>query len=188
MSEKKEVEKYNYAILQETSDEEAETWLYFLRYEGNEAELKFLGEQLEQVKWKLLEDLSTFDLDMENLVSEQTAKEMTKVDTNYYTFHRKFDGTLKHVDLGFKSHYNNKRKIKKANEVLGIGKIEEFIDKEDYDPESVAVGDDEEDDEEDEEEESEEEEEEEEKPKKKKGTLPKKVEVPRFAKAKKHHK
>ena len=45
----------------------------------------------------LEEDLSTFDLDLEHPVSEQTAKELIQVELNVY-FHRKFDGKLKKID------------------------------------------------------------------------------------------
>ena len=129
-----------YAILQETSGEESESWLYFIKYQGNEDALSHLEKQLEKVDWYIVDDLSTFDLETNFLVCERTAKEMTKVDLNYYSFHRKFDGKLKNIDLGFKDHHSNEKKMSKAFNVLGYGKIEDFIDQEDIDPEDIGSG------------------------------------------------
>lgn len=192
-----------YAVLQETSGEECESWLYFIKYQGNEEALAHLEKQLDQVEWYIVDDLSTFDLETKYLVSETTAKEMTMIDLNHYSFHRKFDGKLKKIDLGFKDSHKNEKKMSKAFNVLGYGKIEEFIDQEDVNPEdlvsrSESESDSEsEDDDSDLESESESEssssssEEEKEKREKKKGKLPEvvskkpqKVEIPRFAKAK----
>lgn len=130
-------EKFTYAVLQETNGEEYESWLYFIRYQGNESELAHIKRQLETVDWTMDDDLSCFDLETDYLVSEQTAKEMTKVDLNHCSFHRKFDGKLKRVDLGFKSGQSDSKKIRKAFKVLGYGKIENFIDREDIDPEDL---------------------------------------------------
>lgn len=126
-----------YAILQETNGGENETWINFIRYQGNEEALEYLNTQLNTVEFYILDDLSTFDLETEVLVSELTAKEMTKVDLNHYSFHRKFDGVLKKIDLGLKDGQSNNRKLKNIFKVLGYGKIEEFIDQEDIDPEDL---------------------------------------------------
>ena len=88
-----------YAVLMETNGEEHESWYYFLKFNGNESKLKYLSKQIEQIEMYIIDEMSTFDLDLENLVSEQTAKEMTKVELNSVTFHRKFDGQLQHVNL-----------------------------------------------------------------------------------------
>jgi hypothetical protein len=77
-------------------------------------------------------------MDLEYLVHEQTAKEMTMVDLNHCSFHRKFDGKLEKINLGFKDHYSDEKKMKKAFNVLGYGKIEEFIDQEDVDEELLV--------------------------------------------------
>lgn len=130
--------QYTYAILMETNDTEAESWYFFLRKEGNEEALKYLQNQLEQVKWELMEDLSTFDLELDYYVSASTAKEMTKVDLNAHSFHRKFDGKLEMIDLGFNKKDKNKTKICKAFDILGYGQIEEFISDEDIDEEDLV--------------------------------------------------
>lgn len=142
MSEKEEtqqpvVNEYTYALLQETSGEECESWYYFIRYQGNEAALAHLEKQLDDVDWYVLDDLSTFVIETQYLVSEQTAKQMTKVDLNPASFHRKFDGKLKMIDLGFKPHYKTEKKMAKAFDKLSYGKIEDYVDDEDIDPEDM---------------------------------------------------
>ena len=126
-----------YAILQETNGEENETWINFIRYKGNEEALEHLAKQLSTVEFYILDDLSTFDLETDYLVSELTAKEMSKVDLNHYSFHRKFDGVLKKIDLKLKDGQSNDRKLKNIFKVLGYGRIDEYIDEEDIDPEDM---------------------------------------------------
>jgi hypothetical protein len=187
-----------YAILQETSGEESESWLYFIKHQGNEEALVHLNKQLQKIDWYIVDDLSTFDLEIDYLVSERTAKEMSKVDLNHYSFHRKFDGKLKKIDLGIKDHHSNEKKMSKVFDVLGYGKIEDYIDEEDIDPEDInsesnsdesdSVSDSDSNSESESENESKREEE---TKSKKKGKLPDvvskkppKIEIPRFAKAK----
>ena len=122
-----------YATLMETSGEEQESWYYFIKVDGNEEALKNLQDQLEKVDWYILDDLSTFDLDLDYYVSANTAKEMTKLELNHCSFHRKFDGKLKNIDFDFKKKDGNETKICKVFDVLGYGQIEEFIDDEDID-------------------------------------------------------
>ena len=129
-----------YAILMETSGSECESWLYFIRVEGNEENLKHLNDQLSDVEWYIIDDMCTFDLELEHLVSAQTAKEMSKLDLNHYSFHRKFDGKLEKIDLGFSKKDKNKKKIKKAFGILGYGLIEDFINDEDVDPNDLVSG------------------------------------------------
>jgi ribosomal protein S21 len=126
-----------YATLMETSGEEQESWYYFIKVDGNEEALKNLQEQLEKVDWYILEDLSTFDMDLDYYVSASTAKEMTKLELNHCSFHRKFDGKLKNIDFEFKKKDGNETKICKVFDVLGYGQIEEFIDDEDIDDEDL---------------------------------------------------
>ena len=59
-----------YAVLMETNGEECESWLYFIKHDGNEDKLQHLLKQLEQIEMYIIDDLSTFDLDLEHLVSE----------------------------------------------------------------------------------------------------------------------
>lgn len=140
-----------YAILMETSGEENESWMYFIRVEGNEENLKHLETELNKVDWYILDDLSTFDLDLSHYVSAQTAKEMSKVDLNHTSFHRKFDGVLKKINLNFKKKDGNDTKICKTFDILGYGQIENFIDDEDIDEEDLVSENDDESDSEDEE-------------------------------------
>ena len=122
----------------ETNGEECESWYYCLRYQGNEDNLKHLQKQLETVEWFILDDLSTFDLDLDHLISEKTAKELTKLELNHISFHRKFDGKLDKIDLGLRDKYNNEKKMTKVFDILSYGQIEDFIDREDIDEEDLT--------------------------------------------------
>jgi hypothetical protein len=128
-----------YAILMESNDEEFEQWYYFIKVDGNEENLKYLQKQLEKIEWEIMEDLSTFDLELEYLVSAQTAKEMTKIDLNAYSFHRKFDGKLQKIDFEFKRKDGNETKMCKVFDTLGYGKIEEYVSDEDVDEEDYET-------------------------------------------------
>ena len=128
-------EENKYAVLMETNGKEFESWLYFIKYNGNEDALKYLAKQLESIEFYILDELSTFDIDLEHLISERTAKEMTKVELNSVMYHRKFDGKLKKIDLGLSKRDSNDKKILKTFKLLGVGKIDDFIDDEDIDPE-----------------------------------------------------
>jgi hypothetical protein len=130
-----------YVTLMETSGEENESWIYFIRLDGNEENLQHLQNQFDQVEWYIIDDLSTFDLDIDHPVSAQTAKEMTKVDLNHTSFHRKFDGVLQKVDLGYTKKDGNDTKICKTFDILGYGQIENFIDDEDLDEEDLVSDD-----------------------------------------------
>lgn len=180
-----EIEPVKYCILQETNGEECESWYYFIKYQGNEKALKHLEKQLDSVEWYTLDDLSTFVIDTENLVSEQTAKEMIRVDLNYVYHHRKFDGVLQEIDLGFKDKYDDEKKMIKAFDKLGYGQIERYIDKEDIpsDAEFTDWSDeDSEDSDDSDSSESSESEDDSKKPRKKKGELSDKLKnIPKFA-------
>lgn len=131
-------DEVKYAVLMETSGEECESWYFCIRYSGNEENLKHLNDQLESLDWYILEGFSTFDLDLEHLISETTAKELTKLELNSYSFHRKFDGVLDKIDLKLKKNWKNDKKIARVFNILGYGKIEDYIDKEDLDSEDLV--------------------------------------------------
>lgn len=119
---------YRYAILMETNGEESESWYNFLRYEGNEESLNYLQKQLEKVDFYIINDMSTFDLELENLVSEDTARQMCMVDLNAFMFHRKFNGKLEKIDFGFSRKDDNEDRIEKVHDKLGYGDIDKYID------------------------------------------------------------
>jgi hypothetical protein len=133
-----QTKEYKYVVFMETSGEECESWYYCIKYEGNEKNLKHLRDQLETVDWYILDDLSTYDLDLDHFISEQTAKELTKLELNHHSFHRKFDGILDKVDLNLRKKDKNERKMVKVFEILGYGQIEDYIDKEDLDEEDLT--------------------------------------------------
>lgn len=121
-----EEQTYHYAILQETDGKYFESWYYFIRYEGNEDALLKLEQDLDSVNWKWLGRQSIFDLEVKVLVSENTAREMTRIDLNYHSRHRKFDGELTPIDFRFKNNHDNHR-INKVNKLLQFGGIENFV-------------------------------------------------------------
>jgi len=120
-----------YAILMESNENEVESWYYFLRVQGNEKELEYLNQQLEKMDMVFEDDFNTFILELENPVSEQTAREMCKVDLNHTGFHRKFDGKLEMICLNLKKRDSNLKMLKKLNKKLMNQGIENFIDNED---------------------------------------------------------
>lgn len=138
----------DYVVLMETNGQEYESWYNFIRVHGNEKALEKLHKQLEQVDWYIVDDLSTFDLDLEHKVCARTAKEMTKLELNSHMFHRKFDGRLRDIDFGFEKIEKKKKKkdattineakICRAFDILGMGQIDEFISDEDIDPEDLV--------------------------------------------------
>jgi hypothetical protein len=112
----------------ETNGEEFESWYNFIRYEGNEDSLTHLQKQLNKVEFFVIENMSTFDLELENLVSEETARQMCSVDLNAYMFHRKFNGTLQTIDFGFSRRDDNEDRIEKVHEKIGLGDIDNYVD------------------------------------------------------------
>ena len=129
-----------YATIMETSGEECESWYYFIKWDGNEKNLRYLEEQIDQIEMYIVEDLSTFDIELKNLVSADTAKEMTKLEINSVMFHRKFDGELKIINIGMKKKDSNERRIERINDKLGFGQISDYIGEEDIDPEDLVSG------------------------------------------------
>ena len=138
MSEQGSSSENKYAILMETNGKEFESWYYFIKYNGNEEALRHLQSQIDKVDFYILDDPSTFDLDLEHLVSEQTAKEMTKVELNSVMYHRKFDGKLEMIDVGLRKNDKNDKKIVRFFNKLGIGMIADFADDEDIDEEDLT--------------------------------------------------
>jgi hypothetical protein len=124
-----------YVILQEYNDKKSETWLYFIKYDSNKKALEYLEKQLNSINWVIMKNLSTFDIDLNHFVSATTAKEMTKIELNAYQWHRKFDGTLRMINMKLKEKDDDEDKILKVYYKLGKGMIEKYIGYEDIDQE-----------------------------------------------------
>ena len=121
-----------YCVLMETSAEDHESWLFFIRYTDNETALTHLNDQLNKIEDKVvLDDIHLFDLDIENLVSESTAKEMTMLELNSRTYHRKFDGEMQIIDFKFDKRDSDDKKLWKVYDKIGDGDIDQFITNED---------------------------------------------------------
>ena len=130
-----------YVVLCETNEHESESWYYFLKYNGNEKELKYLYDQLEKIEMYLIEDMSTFDLDLDHLFSEQTAREMIKLEVNSVSFHRMFTGKLQFINLELKKRDDNEDMLMKCYEILGMGQIEDYVNGEFIHPEDLEEND-----------------------------------------------
>jgi len=132
------MDEKKYAVIMETNGDLCESWLYFVRYTGNEGALEKLSDDLNRIKTPtLMEGINMFDIDLKNLVSKQTATEMVMLELNSETYHRRFDGDMKPIDFGFstKKRYTDERIIEKIDKVIGGGRIEDFVTDE-YIPES----------------------------------------------------
>ena len=79
-------------------------------------------------------------MDLDHFVDAKTAKQMTKLELNSYSFHRKFDGKLEMINFNFKKKdlRDNERMICKVFDHLGYGQIEDFITDEDLDDEDLV--------------------------------------------------
>lgn len=126
-----------YVVLAECNGKEYETWYYFIKVNGNEKALEHLDKQLKSVEFYIIDDLSTFDLDMDHPMSESTAKQMIRLEVNSFMDHRMFEGKLQMIDLNYKKNESNDKKIVKTFKKLGIGRIDRYVDGEYIDPERV---------------------------------------------------
>ncbi len=122
----------------ETNGGYFESWYTFIRYEPNRTKLEYLEKQINKIDMRVSNDMSAFDLDLEHLVSAQTAKEMTKVELNHVMFHRKFDGRLKTVHIGLKKGDDNETMLDRINNVLGMGDIDKYLSEQDVDEEDMV--------------------------------------------------
>lgn len=117
-----------FAVIMETSGEECESWYYFVKHEGNEDALDGLKSQLETVEQTtVFDDISTFDVDTEHLVSEQTVDDMILIEVNSVMYHRKFTGVMKSIDLKLKNREKDTKKLYKIDAKLGNGLIERYL-------------------------------------------------------------
>lgn len=126
-----------YVVLAECNGKEYETWYYFIKLNGNEKALEYLDKQLKSIEFYIIDDLSTFDLDMDHPMSESTAKQMVRLEINSISDHRMFEGKLQMIDLNFNKNDSNDKKIVKTFKRLGIGRIDRYIDQEYIDPERL---------------------------------------------------
>uniref|UniRef100_A0A6C0LVY0 Uncharacterized protein n=1 Tax=viral metagenome TaxID=1070528 RepID=A0A6C0LVY0_9ZZZZ len=131
-----------YAVLMETSSVDFESWYYFVKYNGNEEELKNISTQFSKIETPTVyDDINIFDIDVVNLVNEQTASDIIMLELNSVSYHRKFDGVLKNVDFDFEEDDNDMHRLYKIFDVLGNGNIDEYISDEDI-PDNHQLSDD----------------------------------------------
>jgi hypothetical protein len=129
-----------YAVIMETDGEACESWLYFVKYTGNEAALEKLSDDINRIETPVMMDgTNLFDIDLTHLVSKQTATEMVMCELNSETYHRRFDGKMQLIDFGFstKKRYRDERIVEKIDKVLGGGRIGDFVEGEYIPPEHL---------------------------------------------------
>lgn len=120
----------------ETSPDDCESWYYFIKYNGNEDALKNMKAQFDKIEDAvIMDDINLFDLDIENLISEECAKEFCMLELNSATYHRKFDGVLDNIDFRFKKKDDDETMMFKIFDKIGEGDIDLFVTMEDI-PES----------------------------------------------------
>lgn len=131
-----ETAKYTYVVFQEVNESETESWQYFIRWEGNEDEIQHLHKIIQSIDWIPIEECSIFYSNIENRVSEQTAKEMSRLDFGSKWRNRKFDGKLERINFGFKKRDRTIEKMHKIFDHIGYGQIEDYVGDEDYSDDS----------------------------------------------------
>jgi len=130
-----------YVILSETDCDICETYMYFLKYNGNEFAINKLAEQIRDTEEsEIYDDVHVFNMDTVNMVSEQTATEMCRIElNNTESFHRKFDGVLTDIDFEINDDDDAMSTLCKIHELLSFGSISEYIDDEDLDMTSLTI-------------------------------------------------
>jgi hypothetical protein len=131
-----ETVKYTYVVLQEVNESETESWQYFIRWEGNEDEIQHLHKIIQSIDWIPIEECSIFYSNIDNRVSERTAKEMSRLDFGSKWRNRKFDGKLERINFGFKKRDRTIEKMHKIFDHIGYGQIEDYVGDEDYSDDS----------------------------------------------------
>jgi len=125
-----------YAVLMETSGPDCESWYYFIKYEGNENALKHLSDQLSTIEEDVVyPDMSKFDIDLDNLVSLDCVNQMIMLELNSVTYHKRYDGKMKMIDLWFKQKDKDTKRLSKVDDVMGNGHMDNFLSDE-FIPES----------------------------------------------------
>lgn len=115
-----------YAVLSEICNDDAENCFYFIKYEGNEAALRNLRDSLGEINWEKFENMYIFRLDMDNLVSDTTAREMSNT-----IFYNKVFNSMKMIDFNFEENDSNESNFETVIEKIGFGNIRDYLEDED---------------------------------------------------------
>jgi len=130
----------------ETDSEAHESLFYFIKWNGNEDNLTFLSDQLDEIEnfedgREMHDGINMFDIDIENFVSVQTATELCKVELNSVSYHRRFDGKMDRIDFGFSSDSDEYDMLVLVHDTLAYGAVEEFVEDEFVIPEHIDTDD-----------------------------------------------
>jgi hypothetical protein len=118
-----------YATLMETSGPDYESWYYFIKYDGNEEALKFLKEQLESIENDVVyEDMSKFDIDIDNLLSQEAVDQFILLELNSVMYHRRYDGKMQKIDFQFRKKDKDTKRLLKIDEMLAGGAIDKYVE------------------------------------------------------------
>ena len=118
-----------YAILVEQHHYYTESFLSFIRWEGNEIALQTLRDWITSSFIKCPpENMSMFHLDLDTLVSESTAREMAATNVTLRWPPIKLDGTLILPVFGHSTHTPPLKYLKFLNKHFGSHRIGEYIE------------------------------------------------------------
>ena len=95
-----------YITFQENNKKEYESFIFFLQYDGNEEHLKLLNNYINYADFsELYGDYSTFEIDIDTLLDEETVENMCKVRLG--SFSRRFQICKGHFDLPYELFINS---------------------------------------------------------------------------------
>jgi hypothetical protein len=112
-----------FVILSETNMEHGETWYSFIRWNSNENEIRYLYKQLIAIEMNITDNLSTFDIDIENFVDEYCVNQMINVNIGTYP-HQKYDNKIDYIDFDISINDSYEKIIEKISEFVGYGNLE----------------------------------------------------------------
>lgn len=118
-----------YATLMETSGADCESWYYFIKYDGNEKALQHLKEQIESIENDFVhEDMSKFDIDLDNLITQDAVNQFILLELNSVMYHRRYDGKMQMIDFNFKKKDKDTKRLVKIDDLLGGGAIDKYVE------------------------------------------------------------
>jgi hypothetical protein len=95
-----------YITFQENNKKEYESFIFFLQYDGNEEHLKLLNNYINYADFSsLYGDYSTFEIDIDTLLDEETVENICKVRLG--SFSKRFQICKGHFDLPYEVFINS---------------------------------------------------------------------------------
>ena len=117
-----------YAIFVEMDSQSMETFLIFVQYQNNEDVLIELASIINDLPTENYPDnCSAFHLDVENLVSEQTAYEMCQTDISFRHMPKMLNGTLRMPKFHFLPTDTANIRVRQVDRLLSDNKLKNYI-------------------------------------------------------------